>query len=161
MLTSSPLHTDTYPASATFPPLSKDLFSNAGTMLTVRAGSMTLCSSMDMLVSGVGCPLASTKILVDIRYVCMNGSPTIPAWYVHAVSHADEGITPSSNPLLTCCSVSSVCLWRAPFLVRGWRRNAALYLSVWCGGIANCTIRLPLLEPVGLALARARTGPCG
>ena len=128
-------------------------------MLNVRAGSLTLCYSLDMLISGVGCPLARTKIFVEIWFVCTNGSPTIHAWVVNAVYHDDESIYPSITPILTCCSVRSVCLWRAPFLVRAWRHHAALYFSVWCRGVANFILRLPILVPTGLVFACARAGP--
>ena len=74
---------------------------NAGIMLSVGAGSLNLHSSMTMFVAGVGCPSASAKILVDLCLVCKNRSPTIPAWDVHAISHATEGIDPSITPLLS------------------------------------------------------------
>ena len=92
MLNSSPLHKDTYPDSVNLPLLRRYWLANNGTMLTVRAVSLTLCSSIAMLVAGLGCPSTSAKILVDLCFVCMNGSPTIPAWDVHAISHASEVI---------------------------------------------------------------------
>ena len=110
MLTSSPSYTDTYPASENLPPLQRDWLSNAGTILTVHAGSCTLCSSLDMLVDGIGCPSASAKSLLDLCSVCMKGYPTITAWYVHSVFHANEGIIPSSTPCFTCFYVSLFCV---------------------------------------------------
>ena len=147
MLTSSPFHTDTYPASANLPPLIRDLLANSGTMFTVRTGSLTLCSSIAMVVAGLGCTSTSAKILVYIRFVCMNCSPTITVWDVHTVYHAAEGISPSSTPSLEFCSVSSVCLWYVLCFVHGWRRYAALSLYMWFRGRANCTLGLLLLSP--------------
>ena len=88
MLTVFPSHIDTYPTSENLPPLSRDWFSNYGPILTVRAGSCTMCYSLAMLVTGVGCSFASTKILMDLCSVWMNGFPTITAWDVHAISYA-------------------------------------------------------------------------
>ena len=109
MLTSSPLHTDTYPASKKLPPLRRDWLANAGTILNVRAGSCNLYSSLAMLVAGVGCPSSSAKNLVGLYSFWMKGYPSMPQWDVHTVSQADEGIYPSSTPWLTCCSVSLFC----------------------------------------------------
>ena len=109
MFTSSPPHTDTYPATAIFPVLRRDWLANAGTILTVHAGSRTLCSIFDILVAGVGCPSASEKILMGLCYVWMKGSHSMLAWYVHDVSQAVEGIYPSNTPCLTCCSISVAC----------------------------------------------------
>ena len=122
-------------------------------MLTVHAGYMTLCSSIAILVAGVGYPSASSKILVDISFVCMNWSPTIHVWDLHAVSHSNKIIDHSSTPCLILCYISRVCLWCAPLhLVHGWLRQSALSLSMWWGGRENCTLRLPLLASVGLIL---------
>ena len=131
---------------------------NNGTMLTVRAVSLTLCYIMAMLVARVGCPSTSAKILADLCFVCMNGPPTIPVWDVHTISHAADVIEPSSTPLLTCFSFRTVCLWHAPILVCGRRRHDALYFYVCCGGRANCTRRLTHRVPVDPTLACARAG---
>ena len=63
---------------------------------------MNLCSSIAMVVAGVGCPYSSTKILVEIWFVLMNRYPTIPVWYVHVVYPAAEGIDPASTPCFVC-----------------------------------------------------------
>ena len=132
----------------------------------MRAGYRTLCSILDMWVARVGCPSESPKILVDICSVWMNGPPTITAWDVHAVSQADDDIDPSITPLLTCCSVSIVCLGRALLFLCVWlqyllvqlvllcgcHRHSVLYLSVCCGGRVKLSCRLPLVAPVGLNL---------
>ena len=159
MLTSPPIHTDTYPTSADLTPLRINLLANYGTMLTVRAGSLTFCSRMAMLVAGLEISSASAKIFLDICFVCMHRSPTIPAWDVHAIYHADEGSDPSSTHLLTYWSISTVCLWRSTLLVHGWQHHATLSLSVWCRGIANCTLRLTPLALVDLDLPLARAVP--
>ena len=115
-----------------------------------------------MVVTGVGCPYSSTKILVEIWFFLMNRSPTITAWYVHAIYHAAEGIDPASTPFLICCSVSSVCLYYDPlYLVRGWCLQAVLSLSMWWGRRENCTLRLPFRAPLGIALAWAWSRLCG
>ena len=141
MFTSSPLHTDTYPESANLPPLRRDWLANYVTILTVRAVSHTLCSSLDMLVDWVGCPYASEKILVDFCSVWMKGYPIIPAWDVHAVSQDSESIDPSITPCLTCCSVSLSCgrfsvLFLCTSYVRlcGCCRHFFLYWYRWCWG---------------------------
>ena len=85
----------------------------------------------------------------------------IPVWYVHDVFHAAEGVSPSRTPLFTCCYFSSLCLWRSPFLVHGCHCHTAPSLSMWCGGRANCTLRLPHLAPIGLSLSRAWAGAGG
>ena len=172
MLTSSPVHTKTYLDSENLPPLRREWFANAGTILTVHTGSLSLCSRLAMLVAGMGCPSASAKILLDLCSVCMNGYPTLPVWDVHALSQTADGIDQSSNPLLTCRSASTVCLGRALLFLREWIqylpahlvllrgccRHAVLSLSVGCGGIVNLICRLPLLVPVGLNLACAEVG---
>ena len=111
MFTSSLSHTDTNTASANLPLLRRDWLANAGTMLTVRAGYLTMCSSLAMLVSGVGCPSASANVLVDLCSIWMKGSHRIPSWDLHDVSQSTERIYTSSTPCLTCCSVSLYC-WR-------------------------------------------------
>ena len=129
-------------------------------MLTVCASSIILCSCIDMVVSGVGCPSASMKILVNICSVCLNGSPTIHEWDVHDVSHDGEGIEPSSTPCLICCSVNSVSLRFLPLILVRWRRrHVALSLSMWLWERKNCTLRLPLIYSVDLDLACAWDGP--
>ena len=173
MLNLSPSNTDKYLASANLPPLSRYWFSNSGTMLTVSTGSRTLFYILDMWVSGVGWPYFSAKILVDLFSVWMNGSPTIPAWGLHAVYPAADGIDPSSTPLLTFCSVSTVCLvrdllflhvWLQYLLVQlvllcGCRCHSVLSFSVCCGGRLNLARRLPLTAPLGLILYRSGSGP--
>ena len=47
-------------ALANFPPLRRNWLSKAGTMSNVRAGSRTLCSSLAIVVAGVGWPSART-----------------------------------------------------------------------------------------------------
>ena len=89
-------------------PLKRDWLSNTGTILTVRYSSWTLCSSLAMLVSGVGCPSTSAKIMVELCYVCMKGSTSMLVWDVHAVSQAAEGLDPPSTPYFTFYSVRIV-----------------------------------------------------
>ena len=119
MLTSLPSQMETYPASANFPPLRRDWLASAGIMLTVWAGSRTLCSSLAMVVAGVGWPLASANILVNFCPVEMKGSPIMPPWEVQAASHAADGMEPLSIPILVCALVSLVSGGRAS----GWRRG--------------------------------------
>ena len=140
---------------------------NAGTILTVRAGSCTLCSSLDMLVAGVSCPSTSAKILLDICSVWMKGPPNIPEWEVHALSHAAEGIFPSSTPCLTCCSVSLVlggCSYFSPCAgeVRlcGCRHHFVLSLSWWCWGRAKRTLRLTLWDSGGWVMVTWKLQRC-
>ena len=60
---------------------------------------------------------ASANTFVDGVFVCMNGSPGIPACDLHAVSYAADGIEPFSTPLFSSYSgigsrrecVSEVC----------------------------------------------------
>ena len=94
MFTSFPSHTDTYLAYENLTLLRRDWLANAGTILTVRAGSQTMCSSLALLVAEVGCPTVSAKKLVDLCFVWMKGSPRIPVWDVNAVSQAAEVIYP-------------------------------------------------------------------
>ena len=103
------MHTDTYPAYTNLPPLKREWLANDGTILTVQAVPRTLCSSLDMLVSGVGCPSASAKILVELCSVWIKGSHSMPDWDLHAVYQSSEGIDSSSTPCLTCCYVSLAC----------------------------------------------------
>ena len=89
-----------------FPPLRRYWLAKAGTMLTVFAGSRTLCSSLAIVVAGVGWLLARENIFDDLCPVGMKGSPIMPAWEVQAVSHAADGMDPSRTPTLVCSSVS-------------------------------------------------------
>ena len=43
---------------------------------------------------------------VDGLSVGTNGSPSSPAWEVHTVLYAAEGIEPSMTPFFSCLSVS-------------------------------------------------------
>ena len=45
------------------------------------------------------------KTFVDGWSVGMNGSPSSPAWELHAVSYAAEGIEPSRTPFFSYPSV--------------------------------------------------------
>ena len=101
MLNSSPSHTYIYSASANLPLIRRDWLANSGTILNVRNGSRNLCSILAILVAGVGCPSTRAKILVDLFSVWMKGYPSMPAWDVHAVSQAAEGIDPSITPCFT------------------------------------------------------------
>ena len=104
---------DTYPATENLPPLRGELSTRSGTMSTTRAGSCTLWESLETLEQATGCPSASENIFLEGSSVCMNGSPILPAFDVHAVSHDAEGIVPLSNPSFGCSSVSgsaSSCL---------------------------------------------------
>ena len=74
-------------------------------MLTVRAGSRTGWCSFATLDPGVLCPVATVNIFVDGWSVGMNGSPSSPAWEVHTVSYAAEGMEPSRTPFFSCPSV--------------------------------------------------------
>ena len=102
ILTSSPSNTDTYADFAKFPLLSRYWLDSTGTIFTMRSGSCTLCSSLAMLVAGVGCPSSSKNILFDIFSVWMKRSPTILMLDVNAVSHDSECIDPYSTLSLTC-----------------------------------------------------------
>ena len=150
--TLSPLHNDTYLASENLPPLRRDWLANAGIILTVRAGSLNLCSSLEMLVAVMRCPFSSAKTLVDLCSIWMKGSPRMPAWDVHTISQAAEGIDPSSNSCLTCCSVSLSCggfsvffLCASDARMCGYCWNFVLSLSLWCWGRVKHTWRLPFL----------------
>ena len=128
--------------------------------MNVRAGSRTLCYSLAMLVAGLGCPSASSKILLDLYYVCMNGTSIIPEWDVHTIYYADDGIDPSSTPFLTCCSVIIVflgcsllllhawlqCTLSQMVMLRGCRQNCVLSFSLCCWGRVYLTWRLTLLS---------------
>ena len=89
---------DTYPASENLPPLRRELSARAWTILTVRDGSRTLWYSLATFEPAAGCPSDSANIFLEGSSVCMNGSPIIPAFDVHAVSHAAEGMVPLSTP---------------------------------------------------------------
>ena len=104
---------NTYPASENFPPLSREFYARAGTMSTVRAGSRTFWYSLATFEPTAGCPSASANIVLEGSYVCMNGSPILPAFDVHAFSHAAGVMVPLSTPSFNCSSVSvlaSSCL---------------------------------------------------
>ena len=146
ILTSSPSHTDTYPASENFLPLRRDWLANYSTTFTMHSGSRPLCSILAMFVAGLGCPSSSAKILLDLCSVLVKGSPTIPAWDVNSVSHSGEGIDPSSTPFWICCSVRLVCIGCSLFflcacvvLLHGCRRNVVLSLSMCCWGMVKRT----------------------
>ena len=74
-------------------------------MSTVRASSRTGWCSFATLDSGVLCPVATVNMFVEGWSVGMNGLPSSPAWEVHAVSCAAEGIEPSRTPFFSCSSV--------------------------------------------------------
>ena len=61
---------------------------------------------------------------MDIRFVIMNRSPTIPVCGVHTVSHAADGVDLASTPFLYAdLSADYVCI---------------AFLYVWCvGGAAK------------------------
>ena len=105
MLTSASLQINTYPALANFSPLSRDWLARPGTISTVWAGSRTRWCSFATLDPGVLCTVATVNIFVDGWYVGMNGSPSSPAWEVHAVSYDAEGMEPSRTPFFSCPSV--------------------------------------------------------
>ena len=98
MFTSFPSQMDRYPAPEKFPLLRRELSARAGTMSNMRAGSRTLWYSLATFEPAAGCPSASANIVLEGSSVCMNGSPIIPAFDVHAVSHAAEGMVPLSTP---------------------------------------------------------------
>ena len=98
-------HTATYPAWGKLPPLNSELYFNAGNMSTVRAGSRTLWWSFSTLKPAVAWTSARANILVDGLLVWMNGSLTMPAWEVHDVLYAADGIKPFNTPFLSCSFV--------------------------------------------------------
>ena len=75
-------------------------------MLTVRAGSQMLCSSLAIVVAGVGWPLARANVFDYFCPIGMKGTPIMPAWEVQAVSHAAYKMEPLRTPTLVCTSVS-------------------------------------------------------
>ena len=120
-------------------------------MSTVRAGSRTAWCSLATAVAEVACPSARAKTLVERWLVGMKGSPGLPAWEVHAVSHAAEGIDPLSTPCFNCCSVRAMVGGLVAALrlalpqnaraklkvgerLRGLHRQALLFLSTWPRG---------------------------
>ena len=86
------------PASANWPPLRRDWCASAGTIWTVRAASRRLCLRRATVVAGVGWPSARAKTLLDWSAVGMKGPRNFPAFEVHAVSHAAEGMDPLRTP---------------------------------------------------------------
>ena len=124
-----------YPASENWPPLRRDWCASAGTMWKVRAASRRLYLRRATVVAGVGWPSARAKTLVDWSDVGMKGPPNFPAFEVHAVSHAAEGMYPLRSPCLIRCSDS--CRWRSE---RGGARvvhsdcvHVRESLSIWDG----------------------------
>ena len=106
--TSLPSQMDTYPASANLTLLSRELSDMAGTMSNLCSVSRTLCYSLETFEPAAGCPSASTNIFLEGSYICMKGYPILPAFYVHAVSHADEGMVRLSTTSFGCSSVSGL-----------------------------------------------------
>ena len=156
-----------YLVFANLPPLRRDWLSNSSTIFTVCASYLNLCSRLDMLVAGVGFPSASAKILSDLCSVCMMGSPTIPVWEVHAVSHDVECIVPYSTSCLTCCSVSLVCggcsylsLYASEVRMCGCCCHFVMSLYWWCWRRVKRTLRLPLLASGGLVVVTWKLQRC-
>ena len=106
--TSFPSQMDTYPSSAKFTPLRRELSAREVTMSNVRAGSRTLWYSLATFDPAAGCPSASANIFLEGSSVCMNGSPIIPAFYVHEVSHASECMVPLNTHPFRCSSMSGL-----------------------------------------------------
>ena len=137
--TSFPSQMDTYPASENLPPLRRELSARAWTILTVRDGSRTLWYSLATFELAPGCPSASEKIFLEGSPVCINGSPILPAFDVHTVSHAAEGMVPLINPSFSCYSMSglaSSCL--GVFIMINY---CVIYQSV-CGCKGLCPLAL-------------------
>ena len=114
----------------------------AGTISTVRAGSWTLCSSLETVMAGEGWPSTRANIFDDFCPVGLNNSPIIPAWEVQALSHATDRMEPLRTPTLVCASVSvagcgSMCGWQGG---RGRRLQRELSLSMWSGGRRKRTL---------------------
>ena len=85
-----------------WPPLRRDWWVRARTMCIVRAvWRRCLCLTREILVAGVGWPSARAKTLVYLKAVGMNLPPSFPAFEVHTVSHAPEGM---EIPRTTCFS---------------------------------------------------------
>ena len=76
---------DTCPASENLNPLRRELFTRAGIMLTVHAGSRTLWWSLAKLDPAAEFPSSSGNNFFDCSYVWMNGYPILPVFDVHAV----------------------------------------------------------------------------
>ena len=125
MLTLSLSQIEMYLALANSTPLKRDWLAKVGTMLTVCAGSWTVCSSLATVVAGAGWPSARANIFDDFCPVQMKGLPIMLAWEVQAVSHAVDGIEMLRTPNLVCASVSvsgwgGKCGWQGG---RGSRRQ--------------------------------------
>ena len=103
-----PSQMETYPASANLPPLMRELSARAGTMSTVCAGLRMVWYSLATFDPAAGCPSASANIFLEGSSVCMNRSPILPTFDVHAVSHDAEGMVPLSTPSFRCSSVSGL-----------------------------------------------------
>ena len=120
-------------------------------MLTVRAGSQTAWCSLATVVAGIARPSARANTLVERWLVRMKESLGLPAWEVHTVSHAAEGMEPLRTPCFNCCLVRAMC-WalvadgrlalfqkaqaRLEVLarLRGLHHQASLLLSTWSRG---------------------------
>ena len=74
-----------YPASAKLTPLRRYWPDRVGTISTVQAGSLTGWWSFATVDPGVLQSSSTEKILMDGWLVCINGSPIITAFEVHAV----------------------------------------------------------------------------
>ena len=137
MLTSSSSQINTYPALANLSPLSRDWSAIPGTMSTVRAGSRTGWCSFETLDPGVLFPVATVNIFVYGWSVGMNGSPSSPAWEVHAVSYAAEGMEPSMTPFCSCpyvrCKGGAAVV--AAHALSGKNTGGAMGMCVGPGGL--------------------------
>ena len=116
-------------------------------MSTERAGSRTAWVSFAVVLAGAGRPSARANTLVDGWPVWMNGSQARPAWEVHAVSQAAEGIEPSRTPRLRARSTDAEVAGtgrtgrHAVVRRRGRARQSVLHLSTWPVGKAKNRFR--------------------
>ena len=121
----------------------------------VCAGSRTAWYSLATVVAEVACLSARANTLVESWLVGMKGSSGLPAWEVHDVSQAAEGMEPSSTHCFNCCLVRAMCWapvaelqfdWLLALLqtaraklavlerLRGLCHHALLLLSTWSRG---------------------------
>ena len=120
---------------ADWPLLRRDQWKRSRKMCTVRTAWRRFFLRRVMLISRVGWPSARAKTLVDWSAVGMKGPPNFPAFEVHSVFHAAEGMDPLRTPCLIRCSDS--CRWQRE---RGGARvvhsdcvHVRDSLSVWDG----------------------------